>query len=539
MRPAGITLALCLAVCLNPAGVLTQVAEIRFTDVTQQAGLGAPLAGMMAHAAAWGDFDGDGDLDLFTGGFADRPDDEYAPAHGPVGNRVFRNISRGRFELVAAAGVDMHARTSHAVFVDLDNDGNLDLYVANNSRTSSRLADGTQREAQLRRSAVFRNDHGAFADVTGVDVACLTLAGAARSVGAFDYDGDGLLDLLILEDRFGPSPRSRLCRNLGTFRFADVTPDAGLPADLFGLGLAIGDLNADGRSDIFVSHSNRLFISTKQGGYTEPAGPKATFAWKPLDREDWPAGAVFADLNRDARLDLIVGIHHERARNRVYLNEGVDGDVPRFRDVSSDAGLPPQLTTKSPHVEAQDFDNDGWLDLYFSAAWLDSAGNVTPMVFRNAGLQRGIPQFDSPRQSPTARRQVYFPAGPSGDYDGDGRIDLFLANWFRGNHSRLLKNVSGTNRWLDVSVRGRTINRMGIGAKVYVYKTGELHRDAGLLGFQEIGTGFGFGSGQAAGAHFGTGRAHVVDVLVRFPDGSEKSLHGVDTDTQLIVEQPR
>jgi hypothetical protein len=135
-----------------------------------------------------------------------------------------------------------------------------------------------------------------------------------------------------------------------------VTPDAGLPADLFGLGLAIGDLNADGRSDIFVSHSNRLFISTKQGGYTEPAGPKATFAWKPLDREDWPAGAVFADLNRDARLDLIVGIHHERARNRVYLNEGVDGDVPRFRDVSSDAGLPPQLTTKSPHVEAQDFD---------------------------------------------------------------------------------------------------------------------------------------------------------------------------------------
>ena len=136
-----------------------------------------------------------------------------------------------------------------------------------------------------------------------------------------------------------------------------------------------------------------------------------------------------------------------------------------------------------------------------------------------------------------ASRDVYFPAGPSGDYDGDGRVDLSLANWFRGNYSRLLRNVSGGNRWLEVSVRGRTMNRMGIGTKVRVYQAGELNREAGLLGFQEIGTGYGFGSGQTARPHFGVGRAKLVDVSIIFPNGSIAHVRRVETDRQLIVDE--
>src|SRR5213593_2488337 len=64
---------------------------IAFRDVTKEAGLLEPLAGIMGHGAAWGDFDGDGKIDLFVGGFADRPAGEYAPAAGPVGNKLFRN----------------------------------------------------------------------------------------------------------------------------------------------------------------------------------------------------------------------------------------------------------------------------------------------------------------------------------------------------------------------------------------------------------------------------------------------------------------
>jgi hypothetical protein len=523
--------------CLAVGRLVALTPDIRFVDVTPDSGLPEPLGGMMAHAAAWGDIDGDGDLDLYVGGFGDRPDGEYRPARGPVPNRLFRNLSNGRFEPVANPAIELTGRTSGAVFVDLNNDGMLDLFVANNTRSSSRLPAGIQRDAQLRRSALFRNDRGTFV-VSAENNACLTSPGSTRGVGVLDYDADGLLDLLVLEDRFAPNPRSRLCRNLGDFAFSDVTSDAGLPGDLFGLGVAIADLNEDGRPDIFISHSNRLFISAGLNRYTEPPGPRAALAWKPLDAEDWPAGAVFADLNRDARPELIVGLHHEQARNRVYLHEGLESGVPVFRDVSAEVGLPARLGTKSPHVEVQDFDNDGWPDLYFSAGWVDENGGLTPLVFRNLGVERGLPHFEPLQRLSSDRPLVYFPAGPSGDYDNDGRIDLFLGNWFQGNYSRLVRNVSRPNEWLEVRVAGRTGNRMGIGAKVRVYEAGERNRAAGLLRFQEIGTALGFGSGQAPVAHFGLGTRIAADVAVEFPGGASSIVRNVRAGQRLTVSEP-
>src|SRR5262245_42962846 len=107
---------------------------ITFTDVTKQAGLYEPLAGIMGHGGAWGDFDGDGKIDLFIGGFCDRPNSEYKPAAGPVPNRLFRNLGNGRFELVKQSAVETYGRASGAVFADLDNNGTLELYVANNAK---------------------------------------------------------------------------------------------------------------------------------------------------------------------------------------------------------------------------------------------------------------------------------------------------------------------------------------------------------------------------------------------------------------------
>lgn len=534
--PRPLRLLLCVLVGVTGLTLFGREDTIQFTDETVAAGLRAPLEGLMGHAAAWGDVDGDGDLDLYAGGFGDRPDEEYSPASGPVSNRLFRNLSAGRFEPMASPPVELHGRTSGAIFVDLDNDGWVDLYVANNARASSGLPAGVQHDAQIRTSALFRNDGGTFVDVTSA-AGCVTAVGSARTAGVFDYDADGFLDLLVIEDRFGRNAHSRLCRNTGRFTFTDVTLEAGLPRDLFGFGLAVADLNEDGRADIFVSHSNRLFMSA-DGKYVEPAGSRKALAWRPLDAEDWPAGAAFGDLNRDGRLDLVVGIHHERARNRVYLNEGMQNGAPVFRDVSADAGLPSQLSTKSPHVEVQDFDNDGWPDLYFSAAWFDGKGRITPLVFRNMGAQNGIPRFAPLRPIAHEKPRVYFPAGPSGDFDADGRVDLFLVNWFQGNYSRLLKNQSKPGAWLDVSVSGRKTNRMGIGSKVRVYRAGQANQKAGLLGFQEIGTGYGFASGQAPIAHFGLGDEARVDVEVVFPDGTRTAREGVAVNQRVTVEGP-
>jgi hypothetical protein len=143
------------------------------------------------------------------------------------------------------------------------------------------------------------------------------------------------------------------------------------------------------------------------------------------------------------------------------------------------------------------------------------------------------------RQITSGKPNVYFPAGPSGDYDGDGRLDLFLVNWFQGNESRLLRNISRSNGWLDVAVAGRkTTNRMGIGTKVYVYKAGELNQQVGLLGFSEIATGYGFASAQAAVAHFGLGSEARVDVRVVFTDGTSESLEDVAGNQRVSVQGP-
>lgn len=515
---------------------------IRFVDVTEEAGLLEPLAGIMGHGGAWGDYDADGDPDLYVGGFSDRKDELYKPAAGPVINKLLRNRGDGTFEVVPDTPAAFYARTSGAVFADLDNNGTLELFVANNCKGKTGYKTDPQRLAQLRYSNLFRNDGGKLVDISSSSGACPQTLRTVRNIGVFDYNGDGLLDLLVLEDMFTSEPRSVLFRNQGNLRFEDVNDEVGLPADVFGLGLAVADLNEDGRPDFFVAHSNRLFLSTPGGKYYEPPELKQVFAWqpvKPRDNEDWPCGAAFGDLNRDGRLDLVLGIHHERARNRIYINGGLKNGVPQFKDVSRAVGMPAELSNKSPHAEIQDFDNDGLPDLYFSTAWLDDDGSITPLVFRNKGIKNGLPQFEPIRaiQDPEPK-MVYFPAGPSADYDRDGRVDLCLINWFAGNHTRLLRNVSTENHWLDVLVVGKTFNRMGIGSQIKVYRAGQLGKADGLLGFQELTTDYGYASGQEAVCHFGLGDEEQVDLMITLPDGKQLEKPGIAANQRLTIEEP-
>jgi hypothetical protein len=210
---------------------------------------------------------------------------------------------------------------------------------------------------------------------------------------------------------------------------------------------------------------------------------------------------------------------------------GLSEGVPRFRDVTKEVGLdyefpswtPEGFHLKHAHVEIADFDNDGWPDILVAATYREN-GLSRPFICRNLGRQSGISgvigvgniHFQVP---PVEQADAHFPAGPTGDFDRDGRLDVFLAGWLPQIPSKLFLNRSEKNNWLRVRVVGRTINRMGIGTKVGVYKAGKIGQTDTLLGYQEIGTGFGFCSGQEAVAHFGLGKTAACDVEIILPQG--------------------
>jgi hypothetical protein len=477
---------------------------IRFEDVTSSSGLRDLLSDSYIHTSSWGDADGDGWLDLFVGTFVGSSfPDSGDPAPKPDPDRLMM-LKNGVFQDSGQSSIAISGRGAGSVFADLDNDGDLDLYISNNRKSA---ADEPSR--------ILRNDKGVFTDVTqgsGIDAQALD----GRQAGVFDYNNDGLLDLFVLGGFHVPGP-TVLLKNKGSFKFENVTAAAGLPTDVHGLGLAIGDVTGNGWPDIFVAggasrtdQHNYMFIARGDGTYRRLGGN--TFDWNPITQqsEDWVGGAAFADLNRDGRLDLLVGQHFESAETsgaslRVYLNQGLQGTDPVFSDITSPAGLP-KIFTKAPQVEIQDFDNDGWPDLYASVR-IDSAGGVEPLIFRHKG-NTGNPTFSSPNMV----NPYYYPGGPVADFNNDGKMDVLLPRV----DTRLLQNTGAPGNWLKVKVDTKAgENRFGIGAKIKIYRAGTTN----LLGYREISASTGFSSSQAATAHFGLGGENFVDVVVQMPFG--------------------
>jgi hypothetical protein len=491
-----------------------------FTDVTRDAGLAA-LAGRYGHATAVGDVDADGWTDLFFGGFADKVDSEAARnpdqllLGGPDGFRVDSSFR-----------VDP-GRTSGAAFADLDADDDLDLVLSRNVRSGER-ADAP--------SVVLRNDGGHFTQATLLDA-----RRSGRSIGVLDYDADGRLDLFLVGDRFGVSRSSALFHNDGDLRFSDATADAGLPTRVHGLGVAAADFDGDGRPDLFVSDSNRLFLNGDDGTFREVEAPE--LQWEPIGDEDDAAGVAVGDLNRDGRIDLVVGQHYNstldrdaRVPVRLFLNQGNGGDgTPRFRDATRAAGLVP-LPTKAPHVEIVDLDDDGWPDILTTASADDG---TRPAVFYGRGIEDGVPRFDAPDRTGAPQ---YWIAGATLDADHDGDLDVFLVEFDTERSSPLLRNDGTGSHWLGIQI-GRSGAR-GIGASVEVYRAGRLRDTSQLLGARNITASTGFGSGSLPIAFFGLGDQSRVDVVVTAAgagrDAAAVTLRRVRADRllQVAVDEP-
>lgn len=438
-----------------------------------------PEKSTLGNGAGFFDGDNDGDLDLYL-------------VRLNAANQYFRNDGHGFVEQARNAGLDTKGRGRGLALGDYDGDGDVDLFLVN------------EEEDRL-----YRNDgSGLFAEVTGQVAAdsstSLADGGSGRSAGFFDSDNDGDLDLYLVNSS-GPN---RLFVNKGGGRFSEGAAALGLADEGTGKGLALADWDGDGDVDLFVAIQNggSRFYQNEGGRFT-PANEALG-----LVLTEGEIGPAFGDYDNDGDLDLFVA--NEWRANQLWRNERG----------SSFALLADSLGQKSTGAGWGDFDNDGDLDLLTTSLSPDVGGD---QLYQNRGQGSLVPvgTLVSLRRASRGRGLSF------ADYDGDGSLDLFVAD---ADSRRLYRNKGSSARWhwLEVDLAGPFPNRQGLGAQVEVVAGGRRQQ-------QQLFAAFGYASQGPARLHLGLGRAVQVDTLkVRWPDGAQTVLTRLAADQRLEVRHP-
>jgi len=531
----------------------TAASRVRFVDVARHSGItfrhdnaASPekfLIETMGAGCGWLDYDQNGLFDLYLAQSAATP--AYQPAH-PLRGALYRNNGDGTFtDVTERAGVGAEGLFAMGVAVgDFDNDGYPDLYVCGYGR-----------------SRLFHNNRdGTFTDVT--ERAGVANAGRwASSAAWFDYNNDGLLDLVVANyvdwsprrnfycgDR-GPGLRSychpddfngtppALYRNNGDGTFTEVSAASGLGAKPGnGLGVVTFDYDDDGWQDVFIANdsmANFLFHNNRDGTFTE-LGYLAGVAVGMNGEPEAGMGVDAGDPFGTGRMDLVV-THLDNQLARLYANQG--GGL--FDDVTVRCGIGYATFLMSEFgTRFMDYDNDGRLDVFMAcghvldniARYKSNVRYAEPkLMFRNAGGGR----FDN--VSGELGGDFSLPCvsrgAAVGDFDNDGDLDILVSN--NGGAPQLLRNDGGNaNHWLELLLIGAgKSNRDAVGARVRVEAGDRVLTD------QRKG-GMSYQSAQDPRLHFGLGARAAADrIEIRWPSGGRTELRNVKADQILAVEE--
>jgi len=495
---------------------------------------------MMGGVAVF-DYNNDGLLDIFFTNGAEIPSLEKTGAR--YYNRLYRNNGDGTFtDVTEQAGVKGVGYSMGAAAGDYDNDGFVDLYVA-----------GVNRNQLLH-----NNGDGTFTDVTdkaGV-VGMVPKLGKAWAVAAgwFDYNNDGLLDLLVINylnynianakscsigsvqaycspNKFGGMPNI-LYRNNGDGTFTDVSVPSHIAQYVGkGMGLAFADYDNDGFTDVFVSNDtfpNFLLHNNGDGTFRDVALDTGT-AYTSTGNVVAGMGAEFRDLNNDGLPDIF---HTAMFGDTfpLYKNAG-----DHFDEITAASGIgtySSRLTAWG--LGAFDFDNDGYKDLFTAnAAILD---NEMEIYHRPARLPNGLLKnngdFTFADVSAAAGAGFLIPkahrGAAFGDLNNDGKIDIVVTAL--NDKPQLLMNGTETgNHWIILKLVGTKDNRDGLGTRIKVTTSEGIQ-------YNHATTAVGYSSSSDKRVHFGLGKAAVIDKIeLSWPTGVRQILTHVQADQVLTV----
>jgi hypothetical protein len=494
----------------------------------------------MCGGVALFDYDGDGKLDLFLTNGGKLPD--YTRPDPSYYSCLLRNRGDGTFEEVTAkARIEgRNLDISYGVAVgDYDNDGHPDLFIANAGP-----------------NALYHNNgDGTFTEVTpgsGLDRKPKDLLSVCAAF--FDYDNDGLLDLVVSHytywnpqvDKVCPTPEGEiycypgtyksvahsLYHNLGHGKFEDVSQKSGFAAVAGkGMGIGIADFNGDGWMDVFIANDtepNFLYINQGNGSFKEES-----WAWGIAYDEQ---GAVVSGMGADARDindDGFPDVFYNNLQGQIWALFQNEGGT-HFRYVSPRSGIARLSRRFSGWSNAIfDYDNDGRKDIYSANGDVDYLGtnsaqhdtmfhNVDGKVF--ADVSEGLgPDFLS---------RGYQRGSAYGDLNGDGFPDLVVTSL--NKRPRILLNSGGNgNHWLWLDLVGRKSNRDAIGARV------KLTTASGRLLYNHVSVSVGFMSSSDKKLHFGLGGDSAArSIEIRWPSGRAQTLENVKADQVLRIEEP-
>lgn len=525
---------------------------------------------------AVGDIDGDGLEDLFFAG-------------NQVSSRLYRNLGNLQFEDISiSSGTQTEGWVSGVSMIDINADGWLDIYAC---RTA-------HRNASLRQNLLFINQQdGTFSEMAEA----YGLADTAYSTHAafLDYDRDGDLDVYLLNHMHqfsganDPNPRKadgtapntdRLLRNDRSVNvphpvFTDLSQEAGIVHEGFGLGIAIADLNKDGWPDIYVSNdfisNDLMYLNNQNGTFTNQIAHTLTA------QSHNGMGNDIADINQDAlpdifvadmlpetnarrksmimntgydlfQLALQVGYEPQYTRNTLQLNRG-NG---RFSEIAQLAGVHSTDWSWSPLFG--DYDNDGDQDLLITNGHFKDLTDLDFIAYRRKRIafttqaqrdslylnllqqikgihlknylyeNKGTLQFQDKTEDWGIQLPSYSNGAIRADLDQDGDLDIVINNlnepvslYENSQHQQEQAN------WVQLALKGPDLNPAGIGAKVWLYANGEVQ-------YQEQFLSRGFMSSTSFILHMGIGDAEWIDsVRVRWPDGNTQLLSQL-TPNQLI-----